>query len=102
MRFLGPVTELDNRLVRPHDIELRIGDPGGATTGRVSRIIRVGFEVRVDVTCHDQIVLVTLTRSEFNTLDIGIGSTVWIRRVPGAPTVAASGSHSVPQAVIKS
>ncbi len=89
MRFLGPVTQLDHRLVRPHDIELRISDPGRATIGRVSRIVRVGFEVRVDVTCDEQVVLVTLTRSEFNTLDIAVGSTVWIRVVPGAPTVAA-------------
>ncbi len=93
MRFLGPVTQLDHRLVRPHDIELRISDPGRATIGRVSRIVRVGFEVRVDVTCDEQVVLVTLTRSEFNTLDIAVGSTVWIRVVPGAPTVAASDSR---------
>ena len=87
MRFLGPVTELDNRLVRPHDLELRTSDPGQATIGRISRVVRVGFEVRVDVTSDDQIVLVTLTRSEFNALGIGIGSTVWVRAVLGAPTV---------------
>ena len=87
MRFLGPVTELNNRLVRPHDLELRTSDPGQAMIGRISRIVRVGFEVRVDVTSDDQIVLVTLTRSEFNALDIGVGSTVWVRAVLGAPTV---------------
>src|SRR3546814_12596869 len=27
MRFLGPVTELDGRLVRPHDLELHLADP---------------------------------------------------------------------------
>ncbi len=87
MRFLGPVTELDNRLVRPHDLELLTSDPGQATIGRISRVVRVGFEVRVDVTSDDQIVLVTLTRSEFNALGIGLGSTVWVRAVLGAPTV---------------
>ena len=60
MRFLGPVTQLDGHLVRPHDIELRPADDGrGRSSGEVTRITRVGFEVRVDVTTADQVVLVT-------------------------------------------
>ena len=100
MRFLGPVTQLDHRLVRPHDLELLTSDPGGATKGRVSRVVRVGFEVRVDVTSDDQIVLVTLTRSEFNAFGIGVGSTVWVRAVPGAPTVEVTVSDPVPGTTI--
>ena len=91
MQFLGPVTQLDHQLVRPHDLELLTSDPGGrARSGHVSRVVRVGFEVRVDVTSDDEIVVVSLTRSEFNALGIGVGSTVWVRAVPGAPTVAIS------------
>ena len=93
MRFLGPVTQLDHLLVRPHDLELLTSDPGGATKGYISRVVRVGFEVRVDVTSDDQVVLVTLTRSEFNAFRIGVGSSVWVRAVPGAPTVAVSATQ---------
>ena len=92
MRFLGPVTELHGELVRPHDLELHGSDPGRATAGRISRVTRVGFEVRVDVACADQSVLLTLTRSEFNALGLEVGSDVWVRPVSGAPTVAIAGA----------
>jgi hypothetical protein len=52
------------------------------------------------VTSDDQIVLVTLTRSEFNAFGIGIGSTVWVRTVPGAPTVAVTAKLPVPETVV--
>jgi sulfate/thiosulfate transport system ATP-binding protein len=90
MRFLGPITQLDNQLLRPHDLDLLSSDPGDATHGRVSRVVRVGFEVRVDVTTTDQIVVATMTRSEFNALGVGVGSPVWLRPVHGAPTVAVA------------
>jgi sulfate transport system ATP-binding protein len=87
MKFLGPVTQLGPDLVRPHDLELHRSDPGAGAEGSVSRINRVGFEVRVEVTTPDQIVLVTLTRTHFNTLGLDTGTTVWVRPTPGAPTV---------------
>ena len=59
----------------------------------------MGFEVRVDVTTDDEIVVVSLTRTEFNALGIGVGSTVWVRIVPGAPTVAISDDHLSPDIV---
>ena len=91
MRFLGPVTQLGADLVRPHDVEVRAADPGGAVSGTVSRVVRVGFEVRVEVTTADQVVLVTLTRTQFQGLALEVGSPAWVRPVSGAPTVAAEG-----------
>jgi sulfate/thiosulfate transport system ATP-binding protein len=101
MSFLGPVTTLAGHLVRPHDIFLRNTDPGGAWEGRVGRVTRVGFEVRVEV----EIVrspagaaptpvpaLVTLTRADIQALDVEPGSAVWIGPVEGAPTVRAIGT----------
>jgi sulfate transport system ATP-binding protein len=99
MRFLGPVTQFDNELVRPHDLELLTSNAGDATIGHVSRVVRVGFEVRVDVTTDDEVVLVSLTRSEFNALGIGVASTVWVRTVPGAPSVIVDDSLDVREAV---
>ena len=96
MRFLGPVTQLGDHLVRPHDLVLSSMDPGPldkgyVVRGSVSRITRVGFEVRVEVATEDQVVLVTLTRTEFTGLRLAEGAPAWVRVVPGAPTVLAEG-----------
>jgi len=79
MRFLGPVTQLGDRLVRPHDLEILTGDAAGAVAGRVTRIVRVGFEIRVEVTTDDQVVVVTLTRAEFLSLGLTVGAPVGVR-----------------------
>jgi sulfate transport system ATP-binding protein len=96
MRFLGPVTELGPRLVRPHDLRLTIGTAGGVVTGRVSRIVRVGFEVRVDVATDDQVITVTLPRGEFLELGLRLDTVVAVEEVaveevPAGPLSA--GTH---------
>src|ERR671916_845937 len=91
MRFLGPVTTLDGLLVRPHDLELHATATDGAVAGEGGRIVRVGFEVRVEVTAPDQVVLVTLTRTQFQALGLAVGDAVWVRAATGAPTVTAVG-----------
>ena len=51
MGFLGEVTELDGRIVRPHDIEVALQPVGnGELAGTVTRVLRVGFEVKLTVT----------------------------------------------------
>jgi sulfate transport system ATP-binding protein len=72
MRFVGPVTEIGDRLVRPHDLRITATDTAGAgaVSGRISRIVRVGYEVRVEVATDDQVITVTLPRSEF--LELGL------------------------------
>jgi sulfate transport system ATP-binding protein len=89
MRFLGPVTQLGPLLVRPHDLDLLTADPGGATSGRIVRVARIGFEVRIEVIVGDQTVLATMTRTEYGALNVEEGATVWVRVTPGAPTVEA-------------
>jgi sulfate/thiosulfate transport system ATP-binding protein len=91
MRFLGPVTRLGPALVRPHDVELLPADPGGAVAGTVGRVVRVGFEVRVEVASEDQVVLVTMTRTQFQALGLEAGSPAWLRPILGAPTVTSAG-----------
>jgi sulfate/thiosulfate transport system ATP-binding protein len=87
MRFLGPVTELDGELVRPHDIELLASDPGGrAHVGEITRVTRVGFEVRIEIAAGDNTVLVTQTRPQFAALGLTEGSKVWMRGV-GSPNL---------------
>jgi sulfate transport system ATP-binding protein len=94
MSFLGPVTSLGGSLVRPHDLTLHTDDPGrGAVLAKVTRLTRVGFEVRVDLDVAGEPALVTLTRTEWQALRLGEGDAAWVRAVTGAPmvTVAALG-----------
>ncbi|MCU1343969.1 MAG: sulfate transporter, ATPase subunit [Acidimicrobiia bacterium] len=49
MSFLGPVTRVGGRLVRPHDLEVSRHDSVGATPATVERVVYLGFEVRVDL-----------------------------------------------------
>jgi sulfate/thiosulfate transport system ATP-binding protein len=88
MSFLGPVTHLGGKLIRPHDIELHATDPGGdAVAGTVIRTVRIGFEVRFEVQVGEEKVLTVLTRTEARSLGIVEGSAVWLRPVPGSPTI---------------
>jgi sulfate transport system ATP-binding protein len=98
MSFLGPVTRLEGALVRPHDLDLYASDPGGATLGTITRVSRVGFEVRVDVAVGDSPVLVTLTRTHYQALGVAVGDTVWIRPTAGARSVARAGNGLVADA----
>jgi sulfate transport system ATP-binding protein len=90
MSFLGPVTSLDGQLIRPHDIDLIDSESViGATPGVITRILRVGFEVRITVRTDDEPdVLVTMTRSHARGLESG--SKVWLVPAKGALTVAAT------------
>jgi sulfate/thiosulfate transport system ATP-binding protein len=89
MRFLGETTDLAGQTVRPHDIEVAM-QPGvlGSTAGTVTRILRVGFEVRVSVTTDaGEDVLVTMTRTLARNLGIEENSKVWLTAAKGATTV---------------
>ena len=99
MSFLGPVTRLNGRLIRPHDIDLLDHDGVlGATPGLVTRMVRVGFEVRLTVrTEREPEVEAVVTRAEARGLDLDTGSRVWLVPNRGAMTVpvmptAATGS----------
>ncbi len=91
MRFLGPVTQLGGSLVRPHDLELHTSDPGDAVLGQVGKVTRVGFEVRVDVVVGEQTVQATMTRTQQQALGVTAGDQLWVRPMPGAPTVPVAG-----------
>src|SRR3954454_13806125 len=89
MRFLGETTDLGNQTVRPHDIDVSLS-PGalGEIAGTVTRILRVGFEVRVNVlTEANQEVLVTMTRTLARSLGVEQGAKVWLTAARGATTV---------------
>ena len=99
MGFLGEVTQLGGRTVRPHDIEVSL-QPGatGATAGTVTRVLRVGFEVKLTVTTEagDE-VIVTMTRSHMRHIGVEDGSNVWLTTSAGAVGVP---SQAVPATAV--
>ena len=88
MGFLGPVTRLGDRLVRPHDIEVFAVPVDDGVVGEVIRLQRIGFEVRADLRAGADEVRVQLTRGQAETLALGVGSTVWLRSAPLAATLS--------------
>jgi sulfate transport system ATP-binding protein len=81
MGFLGPVARLDGGLVRPHDLVLAVdADGDGAVEAQVTRIVHLGFEVRVELAlAGDGEVEVQLTRHEAQELELAEGDIVWVR-----------------------
>ncbi len=89
MSFLGDVTRLGGVALRPHDVDVSTAPVlAGSTEGTVSRLLKVGFEVRLNVlTVAGDDVAVVLSRAEARSLDLREGSTVWITAAPGAAVV---------------
>jgi len=82
MSFLGPVTHVDGQLVRPHDVEIS-DDPTGGTPATVTRVVRLGFEVRVEMHTPDSEPWAQVTRGTAERLNLEPGATVYLR-VAGA------------------
>jgi sulfate/thiosulfate transport system ATP-binding protein len=81
MRFLGPVTELGGRLVRPHDIELFDEHVDGSASAEITRLQRIGFEVRAELRLGDETPWAQLTRGQADALALEPGARVWVRTV---------------------
>ncbi len=80
MSFVGPVSELGDALVRPHDIEIRHAPNGTTQAAVVERVVHLGFEVRVILTLESgEQLTAQLTRDEAAALGIEAGSPVFVR-----------------------
>jgi sulfate transport system ATP-binding protein len=90
MSFVGLVTTLDGRLVRPHDVQV-LPMPGTASDEAVvERVSRLGFEVRVELTlAGGETVVAQLSRAEERELELREGDIVHVRGVDGASILAA-------------
>jgi len=87
MEFVGPVTKLGERTVRPHDLQILQRQDAGAVEAMVQRVVYLGFEVRVELVPADGPALsVQLTRAEADELELTDGDIVWVRpeREPAA------------------
>jgi len=89
--FLGPVTRLGGKLIRPHDIDISRDEQAATATGKITRWTRVGFEIRLEVTPTDHgypdPVQVVVTRAETIAFGLHEGDTVWLRPQVGATAV---------------
>jgi sulfate transport system ATP-binding protein len=91
MRFLGPVTQLDGDLVRPHDLELSATAEPGTIPATVTRVLRLGFEVRVEMVpagAHEGGMWAQITRGVADRLRLTEGATVHVRPSPEARSLA--------------
>ena len=84
MDFLGEVTQLGGVRLRPHDIEVAVAPgPSGAVPGVVTRLLRIGFEVRLTVRPDhaepgSQEVNVVMSRSHQRSIGVSEGARVWL------------------------
>jgi sulfate/thiosulfate transport system ATP-binding protein len=89
MKFLGPVSTLHDRLVRPHDLMLTSEPGDGAVEAMVTRVVYLGFEVRVELDlAHGESVSVQLTRGEADELELAAGDIAYVRAT-SAPAFSA-------------
>jgi sulfate transport system ATP-binding protein len=88
MGFLGPVTTLRGELVRPHDIEVFPLPEPESIEARVTRVQRIGFEVRAELSTADSTPWVQLTRGQAEALELSSGRHVWLRPSPSASRLA--------------
>ena len=90
--FVGPVTRVGGRLVRPHDVQV-LAEPGETSQEAVvTRIARLGFEVRVELLpAEGEPLVAQLSRSEADHLELAEGQIVHVRVDPtGAQREPAS------------
>jgi sulfate transport system ATP-binding protein len=96
MSFLGSVARLGGQLVRPHDIALdrsreraealdaRVGGSPGVVEAVVERVVRLGFEVRIDLRTDSGVRFAAqVTRAEADVLGLTEGETVYARATTG-------------------
>ena len=97
MRFVGPVTEVAEGLVRPHDIGLSLDPDDGGLEAMIERVVHLGFEVRVELTLATRRRLwVQLTRARAAELELEPGQIVWVQPDRVAP-VSANRDGSAPR-----
>ena len=83
MSFVGPVTKVGGRMVRPHDVQV-LEHPGeGTQPAEVIRLARLGFEVRAELQpAEGEPLSAQLSRAEAELLELAEGQIVHVRVEP--------------------
>jgi sulfate transport system ATP-binding protein len=84
MGFVGPVSRLNGRLVRPHDVTVSLTPRDGAVEAMVARVVHLGFEVRLELELRDgTLARAQLTRAQNDELELARGDVVYVRPPAG-------------------
>jgi sulfate transport system ATP-binding protein len=80
MSFVGPVNQLGEAFIRPHDVELLLEPNGSTQEAMVQRLVHLGFEVRVELVRDDgEVLSAQLTREQVEALELQPGQIVYVR-----------------------
>jgi sulfate transport system ATP-binding protein len=80
MGFLGPVSTLNGKLVRPHDVTVSLVPDGDAVEAMVLRVVHLGFEVRIELELPGgEVARAQLTRGQTDELELARGDLVYVR-----------------------
>jgi sulfate transport system ATP-binding protein len=86
MSFVGPVNQLGDTFVRPHDVELLLEPDVGCSEAMVERVVHLGFEVQLEDSSSDgQLLLAQLTQEQAQQLELERGKSSTCARV-GKPS----------------
>ncbi len=89
MGFLGPVSTVNGKLMRPHDVSLSLSAGPGLIEAAVKRVVHLGFEVRVELELPDgQAARAQLTRAQSDALELDQGDVVYVK-LPDAEMASA-------------
>jgi sulfate/thiosulfate transport system ATP-binding protein len=80
MGFVGTANRIGERLVRPHDVEIRHLPAAGTEEAMIDRIVHLGFEVRIETTLADGSPLIAqLTRVQVEELELAERQIVYVK-----------------------
>jgi sulfate transport system ATP-binding protein len=80
MSFVGPVNRLGDAWVRPHDLAITIEPNGKSREAQIERIVRLGFETRVELVRDDgERLTAQVPRDEAELLELEVGQIVYVR-----------------------
>ncbi len=96
MGFLGPVSRVGDRLVRPHDVVVSLAPADGAMEAMIKRVVHLGFEVRIELELpRGEAARAQLTRAQADSLELAGGDIVYVRWPEASYRVTqASGSSA--------
>jgi sulfate/thiosulfate transport system ATP-binding protein len=80
MGFIGPVSRLGGRLLRPHDVVVSLAPEADSVEAMVKRVVHLGFEVRIELELPGgDLARAQLTRQQTEALELARGDIVYVR-----------------------
>jgi sulfate transport system ATP-binding protein len=94
MSFVGPVTRIGGRMVRPHDVQVLAEAREGTQPAVVERLVWLGFEVRAELLpAEGEPISVQLSRAEADELELRDGDIVHVRLAAAGPWISSTGAR---------